>query len=170
MWITQHFVMGDTFGTNCHAPLWESLATKEKTQPDVLVWSSGLWFFPGAKFSQPAEYKERLVCAADHLKPGMVGILRTTTPYAEAVDAGGNSRTPNDALHDRQNKMAKEILVDKNGWGLVDAWSMMKPRLELTLDGVHFTGAGSKWITNTLLNEICLPLDSSSRRATHDEW
>ena len=68
---------------------------------------------------------------------------------------------PNDALHARQNKMAKEILVGKNGWGLGNAWSMMKPRLELTLDGVHFTGAGSKWITNTLLDET---LGYASRR------
>ena len=71
---------------------------------------------------------------------------------------------PNDALHARQNKMAKEILVGKNGWGRVNAWSMMKPRLELTLDGVHFTGAGSKWITNTLLNETLHRLGYASRR------
>ena len=150
LWITQHFVMSTRFGGNCDTPLWANLKTTEKPQPDVLVWSSGLWFFPGAKYSEPAQYRERLECTAAHLKPGMVGILRTTTPYAPAIE-------PNDELHDRQNMVAKEVLVDKNGWGLLDAWSMMKPRLELTMDGIHFSGAGSKWITNTLLNEICLP-------------
>lgn len=52
--------------------------------------------------------------------------------------------------------MARRVLQEKYGFIVLDAWSIMQPRrAALTLDGVHYTGVGSKWITNALLGQIC---------------
>ena len=41
-----------------------------------------------------------------------------------------------------------------NNWDILDVWNMMMDRPELATDSVHFTGIGSKHITNVMLNMI----------------
>ena len=41
-----------------------------------------------------------------------------------------------------------------NNWDVLDVWNMMIDRPELATDSVHFTGIGSKHITNIMLNMI----------------
>jgi hypothetical protein len=72
----------------------------------------------------------------------------------------GNLTDAKNAKTKAYNAIATEILVQK-GFHVVNAYSMMELRDDLTHDGVHYTGPGSKWITNAILSIICPAKDQN---------
>ena len=169
LWVTLGF--NPASRNACELPRWNSFKTAKKLAPDFWIWSGGLWFAPritGKKKSAVADYEKRLKCLGELKKKGGAfggtkGIFRSTTPYADDDRRGG----PLDKLHERMNKQSKQILVDKYGWQELDAWGMMFPKgKQFTVDGTHYTGAGSKWIANVLLNIMCGNMGASNRSSS----
>ena len=138
----------------CTPNEWHTIgrsARPPRANPDVWLWSPGLWFMPDMPESAFDQFDKRLECVGRERGDTPLAIFRTTTPYAPPV-----SRRPNDALHAAQNTRARRVLQEKYGFHVLDAWGIMQPRrAALTMDGVHYTGVGSKWITNALLGQIC---------------
>jgi len=82
-----------------------------------------------------------------------------TTPYQKQKSLKNLNAT--NAVTMAYNAIAAEILAPK-GFHVVNAYDMMESRDDLTHDGVHYTGPGSKWITNAILNIICPTTISSN--------
>ncbi|CAB9500042.1 expressed unknown protein [Seminavis robusta] len=124
--------------------------------PDVWIYSSGLWDHP--KNTSDAKYYKRTKALANfsasfsdcEIKHK---ILRYTTPYQLPSRLMLNERAK------RYNEIATELLVPV-GFQYVDTFEMLSSRPDLSHDGVHYTGPGSKWVTNSILNLIC-PSSSS---------
>jgi hypothetical protein len=122
------------------------------SQPTVWIWQSGLWFFPGRNESLDPEFRARLECVGKAKLSGTVAIVRTTTPYAE----GPGKRDGLQKVHALHNAASSEILSRKYGFKVLDAAAIVQDRAhDLSNDGVHYSGVGSKWITNVFLNMIC---------------
>ena len=121
--------------------------------PDLWVYTSGLWDHP-AKTSE-SSYRKRTQALANYSNSCVpkYKVLRYTTPYGNQQASSKPIATLN-GMAVAYNKIATEILVPK-GFHVVDAYTMMEPRGDLSHDGVHYTGPGSKWITNAILNIIC---------------
>eukprot|EP00747_Dinoflagellata_sp_TGD_P220105 gnl/TRDRNA2_/TRDRNA2_92114_c0_seq1.p1 gnl/TRDRNA2_/TRDRNA2_92114_c0~~gnl/TRDRNA2_/TRDRNA2_92114_c0_seq1.p1 ORF type:complete len:332 (+),score=11.24 gnl/TRDRNA2_/TRDRNA2_92114_c0_seq1:1-996(+) len=120
--------------------------------PDVWVYTTGLWDHTknneeGTSF---AHYTSRMKSVAlfDH-SCVKKKVLKYTTPYAERIN-----RAKRNTQSVEYNRIAKQHLEAK-GFLILDVWSMLKARPDLTKDGVHYTGPGSKWTTNSLLNLVC---------------
>lgn len=118
-----------------------------KDCPDVWVYSTGLW--DNTKNTTFAKYESRLKAVAQFDDSCVkTKVLRLTTPFAFGVAPQYNEYTIG------YNRIAKLHLQPK-GFKTLDTWPIVGSRPELSQDGVHYTGPGSKWITNELLNLIC---------------
>ena len=53
----------------------------------------------------------------------------------------------------KYNAIATEILLPV-GFRYVNTFEILEPRKDLSHDGFHYTGPGSKWVTNAILNLI----------------
>mmetsp|Transcript_28562 Transcript_28562/g.43152 ORF Transcript_28562/g.43152 Transcript_28562/m.43152 type:complete len:322 (+) Transcript_28562:662-1627(+) len=137
-------------------PNWVESIQMDQTQPqdcpDIWIYSSGLWDHP-ANTSETV-YRKRTQALADYSNYSCVPykILRYTTPYQKQKSLKNLNAT--NAVTMAYNAIAAEILAPK-GFHVVNAYDMMESRGDLTHDGVHYTGPGSKWITNAILNIIC---------------
>jgi hypothetical protein len=134
----------------CMEEKWVQLRRKTRmARPTIWQWQSGLWFMVGERNTEDVAFRSRLECVGQAKHPETVAILRTTTPYAHG------SLAPN-TLHEKQNAEARRILVGKYGFGMLDAWAIVQDRkANLTVDGVHYSGPASKWITSVFVNMIC---------------
>ena len=118
--------------------------------PDVWIYASGLWDHPRHTSDEVYRNRTKLLADYDH-RCVRHKILRLTTPYQP------QSQKPVDVLNNKTsiyNKIASSLLLPV-GFREVDAFAIFKPLVNLSHDGVHYTGPGSKWLTNTILNMIC---------------
>lgn len=155
-----------TFGFNpgksskCPVQRWPS-----HSRPDVWQWTAGLWFGSGRRLCNETmqEFEKRLECVGrDGQAVGMKTILRTTTPYSLSYRYCGadevcvQSRQWHNKLHAQQNKLAIGVLTKRYNFEILDAWKILYPRADnLTCDGTHYSGPGSKWLTNVFLQMMC---------------
>lgn len=116
--------------------------------PDVWLYSSGLWDHP-AKTSNAAYYnRTKAIANFEHNHCVQHKILRYTTPYQDERNLTLNPRAMS------YNRIATELLVPV-GFQYVDTFEILESRPDLSHDGVHYTGPGSKWVTNVILNLVC---------------
>jgi hypothetical protein len=156
-------------GAACPKPSWTRLANARFPEPAVHVYETGLWFLnTGGSSTTGLEsdttYTRRMRCVGQANPPGTLGIYRTTSPYftapAIAAQYGATNHARN-MLHNHTNHLAESILGGSYGFRELDVWQVVLKhgvydrRQELTLDGVHYSGPASKWMTNVLLNMIC---------------
>eukprot|EP01083_Nonionella_stella_P098118 275840_1 len=118
--------------------------------PDVWVYSTGLWDIPRGT---PMDiYEKRMMYIADFVANSSCmlrhKVLRFTTPYQDE-----RKHTANPVIR-QYNRIARMYLAPI-GFKIVDTFQILENRSDLSHDGVHYTGPGSKWVTNTILNEIC---------------
>jgi hypothetical protein len=156
-------------GAACPKPSWTHLANARFKKPDVHVYETGLWFFNKGGTStegleSDATYTRRMRCVGQTNPKGTLGIYRTTSPYFTAPPSFAQFGATNHArniLHNHTNHLAENILGGSYGFRELDVWQVVLKhgvydrRQELTLDGVHYSGPASKWMTNVLLNMIC---------------
>ena len=154
--------------SKCAPPTWKAFASTNWPSPNITVWSPGLWF--NDKTDDAKTFQERLACVGKHSIPTARNVYRDSTPYTP--------RTVRDQcallneLHRYQNMWAHDILVKTHGFQWLNAWDMIEGRFaNLTVDGVHVTGPGSKWITNRLLQLVCddHPLQDAPHWEVNDE-
>ena len=118
--------------------------------PDVWVFSPGLWFGAFGKLDRPL-YKEvlaRVLRDAEAYRNTTAFYMRTVSPYAVR-------RGQIDDDHQWMYHYGRKAFPEQSR--VVDAWQVLSPRKgELAMpDGVHYSGVGSKTLTNLLLNMLC---------------
>ena len=155
--LVTHGFMNPAHNRPCDPPAWANLTGSPSRVPDVWVWSAGLWFFEASETIDT--FRKRVECVAASKPAGTLGILRTTTPYAPKINdrstCGRDCKEARNVLHGEQNSVAIEVLGG-HGWLVLDAWNILWPRrFELTVEGIHYTGPGSKWVTNELMRMVC---------------
>merc|ERR1712086_644705 len=158
---TAHFMprfsfSGDTIKRLQTLPNWYSASNSGRVCPDLWVYSSGLLDHPANTSLE--KYRDRTQLLADFVNDTMAEnttncqvrnkILRHTTPYHI------KEREGLDQIAVKYNAIATELLVPV-GFRYVDTFKILEPRGDLSHDGVHYTGPGSKWVTNAILNLIC---------------
>lgn len=120
--------------------------------PDFVIWSPGLWFRSPLRKSQRPNMRKRLACLgnASLQFPSTKFIFRTTTPYAEHST---KFQSEIDLIYSH-NEEGIRILWHNYKWNLLDTWTMLRKRGDLSVDGGHYTGVGSKTITYLLLEML----------------
>lgn len=129
-------------------PNWVDSMTADGC-PDVWMYSTGLWDHVYKTSLEHARQRTlALVSSQDHLQCVPYKILRLTAPYSFPKKFPMNKKTK------EYNSIATEIL-SQHGFALLDMYTMMQARPDLTHDGTHYSGPGSLWVVNALLNMIC---------------
>ena len=131
--------------------------------PDAVVWSPGLWYTLSVKRSSSKEeeirkFRLQLECLGveSRMRPKTTFIFRMTTPYAQPKFLKKHSHRfiHQSPLHYEQNAEGLRILWHEYSWHILDTWTMLRPRADLTADGGHYTGIGSRTITNQMLEML----------------
>ena len=145
------FFLRDILGNNTNFPSF----------PNVIVWSSGLWFT--LKYRETIndnllKYRNRLVCLGNKSlkEPAAKFIFRMTTPYTQPKFLKRRSGRFIDQapLHYAHNLEGLKVLWKEYNWNVLDSWTMLRKREDLTVDGGHYTGVGSRTITYQLLEVV----------------
>lgn len=130
-------------------PNWVDIMTDDGSCPDVWMYSTGLWDHVYKTSLEHARQRtSALVSSQDHVQCVPYKILRLTAPYSFPKKFPMNKKTK------EYNAIATEIL-SQHGFALLDMYTMMQARPDLTHDGTHYSGPGSLWVVNALLNMIC---------------
>lgn len=146
---------------NCNGAPWAGMHNT-RTHPDIHIYNTGLWDIP--RLTPITNFRERIKCilAEKTRAPRMLSIARLNTVYANEERVGANAKL-------RAYNAEWKSMVDAFNCGRVsfldrvhifDPIPMIETRPELSIDSVHYTGVGSRWLALGLLNLV----------ATCDEW
>ena len=101
------------------------------------------------------KYKNKLQCLGteSQKRHNTKFIFRFTTPYAQPrfLKRHSNRFVVQSPLHYEHNSLGLHVLWDTFNWNILDTWTMLRKREDLTEDGGHYTGVGSRTITYQLL-------------------
>jgi hypothetical protein len=123
--------------------------------PDFWVFSPGLWFFHEGDPDSKEEFTRRLTCVgeAGRRHPGVQTLLRLRTHYADPP--GVNNSRHDEGWAEWLNSECIRVLHHQFGWRVLDAYSLTRQAPQLSRDTVHYTGKGSRTMTNVMLNILC---------------
>lgn len=128
---------------------WRDYAEKfGRDYPNVWVYNMGLHdlYLLGVT---PSSYVAKLKCLNKMVHQKTLAIFKFTTPSAK------NHTTPKQGHRIVEYNELIWQHIDTRVWKVLDTFSMLyKRRNELTTDGVHYTGLGSKWISTVILDTV----------------
>lgn len=140
------------FSTGCNTLVtWKLFRSQyQKPYPDVWIYNSGLHDIQHFLITNET-YKNKLKCLTEHVHAKTLALFKLTTPIANLIlkqKRFGLNRIK------ELNNIAVNTL-DQSIWKVIDVWEMLNQRKnELTTDGIHYTGIGSKWTANIILDVI----------------
>lgn len=139
-----------TFTFPCKGLKTWKLYTQEynRSYPDVWIYNTGLHDI--AVFNTTNNtYVQKMRCLNTFVDNRTLAIFRLTTPTGKNLD-----HRPVRYRVAELNKIALNEL-DTRLWNIFDAYYLLyNRRNELRVDGMHYSGVGSKWMTNMLLDII----------------